>query len=432
MSPSQADRIVDTLLDLSVVERETWWSDHPEDSMHRAEVEAVLAHLDATRLETRGLATDETALAALADLVHGPLPERIGPYVVSEVLGSGGMGVVFRASQREPAREVAVKVLQPGARTDDLVRRFAREAELLGRLQHPGIAQVIELGHAPADDPRLPGAAYLVMEYVDGRPLDAHAHGAGLDLAGRVRLLADVARAVHHAHLRGVVHRDLKAANVLVTADGQVKVIDFGVAQDVDTAEDATQHTMAGQIVGTLSAMSPEQIRGDRDAVDARTDVYALGVLAYELLGGRPPLDLRGVPLAEAARRVAEVEPPRLGTVEPACRGDLELVVAQALAKEPERRYASAAEFATDLERVLRHEAISARPPSALYLLGRVARRHRLATAALVVALAAIVGGGGFAWREAERNRRLADSESAAKQLADPCVRRQPTEPPGD
>ncbi len=412
MTPPDAKDIVDLLCDRSPDEREAWFAEHATDPAVRARVEQVLAHFDVLVDDSEALPGPEL------DGLDGapPQPGEIGPYRILDTLGSGGMGVVYRGVQADPRREVAVKVLRGAWLTQEARRRFEREAAFLARLQHPGIAQVIELGRTENDDP------YLVLEYIDGRSLTTYAERGALDQSGRLRLLIELAEAVHHAHLRGVVHRDLKPGNVLVTADGQVKVIDFGVARALDDELLATRHTRADQVIGTLAYMAPEQLEGGRE-VDARVDVYALGVLAYELLGGRLPLDLGGLALAEAARRVADVDPPRLGVTAPACRGDLEWIVGRALAKDPERRYASAAAFAADLRRFLAHETVEARPPTITYQLGKLARRHRGFVTGAGVALLAIVVGAGVAVDQALENKALADREAEARRDAEDSER---------
>jgi tetratricopeptide (TPR) repeat protein len=322
------------------------------------------------------------------------LPEYVGPFRVVGVLGVGGMGVVYDAEQESPRRRVALKVIRDSMlHDDDGVRRFAREAEVLARLQHPGIAQVYATG--VADGPQGP-QPYFAMERVAGQPLGRYA--APLDLRARLALFAQVCDAVHYAHQRGVVHRDLKPANVLVGDDGRPKVLDFGVARltdaDVLGATAAARGlTATGDVVGTLLYMSPEQLSGDTHAVDTRSDVYALGVVLYELLSGRHPHAPSDGKIAAVAHAVLAVDPPSLGTLDRALRGDVETIVAKAIEKDPARRYASAAALAADVRRYLAHEPITARPASAAYQLRKLARRHRGVVAAGAVAAAALVAG---------------------------------------
>ncbi|MCB9915041.1 MAG: serine/threonine protein kinase [Planctomycetes bacterium] len=318
-------------------------------------------------------------------------PERIGGYEVLERLGAGGMGVVYRARQRSPERQVALKVVRSAAVSADGLRRFRHEAEALARLDHPGIARLIEAGTL---DDGTGAEPWFALELVDGRPLTRFAREEGLDLRARLTLLIDVCDAVQHAHAKGVLHRDLKPANVLVTADGRPKVLDFGLARVTDgDAGVSTMHTHAGEVLGTLAYMSPEQLAGDPSAVDARADVYALGVVAYELLADAPPHDLVGRALHEAARVVSEDEPTSLGLVDRALRGDVETIVGKAMSKDAARRYGSVAELAGDLRRYLADEPIVARPPTLSYQLGKFARRNRAFVGGVAgVFLALVIG----------------------------------------
>ena len=352
---------------------------------------------------------DEPAFSA-AD-VEEPVPERIGPFRILAVLGRGGMGVVYEAEQEAPQRRVAVKMLRPGLLSRSLTARFRYEAELLGRLQHPGIAQVFAAG---AEELQGVSRPWIAMELVRGVRIDAHARA--LDVRERLELLARVADAVHHAHQRGIVHRDLKSANVLVDEAGDPKVLDFGIARAEGAESHASLRTSPGEIVGTLQTMSPEQAMASAD-LDARTDIYSLGVVAYEVLAGRAPLLLSNLPLHAALRRVVEDEPPRLGTLDRALSGDVEVVVAKALEKDRERRYASAAAFAADLRRIPAGEPVEARPPSSVYLLSKLARRHRGLTVGVGLALLATVAGLTAFALQARATAR-ADSRAAAEAQA--------------
>jgi serine/threonine protein kinase/WD40 repeat protein len=313
-----------------------------------------------------------------------PLPRPFGHFRLVSVLGAGGMGLVYEAEQEHPERSVALKVMRSDMVSRELVRRFRRETDTLARLQHPGIAQVYEAGSVA--DVAFGGALvpYIAMELVRGEALDAFARGAGTDVATIVGLLIGVCDAVQHAHERGVVHRDLKPANILVVrgegSGPQPKILDFGIARLVggeSRRNAATFATSTGQILGTLAYMSPEQMDGQSNAIDARTDVYALGVILFELLTGRLPLEVRELPIADVARRVRDEEPTRLGTVDHRLRGDLETIVAKAIEKIPDQRYPSAATLAADLRRYLADEPIHARPTTRLERVRRFARRHR-------------------------------------------------------
>ncbi len=344
---------------------------------HDEQDDALLATLEDGGPDLGAVAADIAAVAAdaVSGLADGPLPEQLGPYRVLGLLGEGGMGLVYRAEQDSPHREVALKVVRTALAGPRLLSRFEHEAETLGRLQHPGIAQIFEAGVAETASGSVP---YFAMELVDGTTLTEFAAHHDLGTRRRLELIARIADAVHHAHTKGVVHRDLKPGNILIDATGQPKVLDFGVARVTDAdLQAATLRTDVGQIVGTLPYMSPEQVKGDGEAVDARSDVYALGVVTYELLAGRLPYDLGHGGVIEGARVIQEAEPTPLSAVHKVFRGDVETIVGKALSKEPERRYASASELAADIRRYLADEPVAARPPSATYQFGKFARRHR-------------------------------------------------------
>jgi eukaryotic-like serine/threonine-protein kinase len=350
----------------------------------RAEVESLLAYDEAFAAGggDEGLLTSPLIRASLpmapgANATTAPAwspvpPVRVGSYRVLRRIAEGGMGAVYEAEQGSPRRAVALKVIRPGLASPALLKRFAHEAQILARLHHPGIAQVYEAGLA--DD----GQPFFAMEFIRGLPLDEYARAHGLDLTAHVALVARVCDAVQHAHDQGVIHRDLKPANILVEETGQPKVLDFGVARAVDAdLLTAAGLTRTGQVVGTPNYMSPEQVTGDPTAIDRRADVYALGVILFELAAHRLPYRLEDRPLPEAARLILEHDPPRLGSLDPELRGDVETIVAKALEKDPARRYPSAADLAADLRRWLADEPIRARPPSALYHLGKFARRNK-------------------------------------------------------
>jgi WD40 repeat protein/predicted Ser/Thr protein kinase len=315
-------------------------------------------------------------------------PSRIASYRIMRLIAEGGMGTVYEAEQDSPRRPVALKLIRPGLATGALVKRFQYEAQILGRLRHPGIAQVYEAG---VDED---GQPFFAMEFIRGLSLDEYAKVHGLDPAARAGLVARVCDAVQHAHDQGIIHRDLKPANILVEDTGQPKVLDFGVARatnaDLLTSAGLTR---TGQILGTPNYMSPEQVAADPSAIDHRADVYALGVVLFELLAHRLPYHLETQPLAEAARLILQQDPPALSSIQPELRGDVETIVAKALEKDPARRYQTAADLAGDLRRWLAHEPILARPPSALYHLRKFARRHTALVGGVVATVAALVLG---------------------------------------
>lgn len=351
--------------------------------------------------------------------------EQIGNYKVVRRIGEGGMGTVYEAEQERPRRTVALKVIRPGLASPTMLKRFEFEAHVLGRLQHPGIAQIYEAGTAETSRGVQP---YFAMELVRGSDLTAYVRSTNLSTKERLELTAKICDAVHYAHRQGVIHRDLKPGNILVTAEGQPKILDFGVARATDAdMQVTTQQTDVGQIIGTLQYMSPEQIAAVPDALDTRSDVYALGVIAYELLAGHAPYNLRGRMIHEAARVVQEEEPTRLSGISRAFRGDIDTIVAKALEKDKTRRYDSAAELGEDIRRYLRDEPIVARPPSAMYQLEKFAKRNKALAAGLAIALAALVVGfvtSTYLYIQAERarslataNERRANDEAAAAKL---------------
>jgi predicted Ser/Thr protein kinase len=364
--------------------------DLPEDK-RAAHVIASAADPEVRAEVLAMLALQGRAPEALQRPLPQSVPERIGAFRVLRELGRGGMGVVYLAEQEQPRRLVAIKCLA-GAPSEALLQRFRREAELLARLSHPGIAQIHEVGAGPPP--------HLVMEYVEGSDLAEHA--STLAHRERIDLLARIADAVEHAHSRGIVHRDLKPGNVLVGHDGQPKVLDFGIAHLAGAHGDTL--TATGMLLGTPAYMSPEQGAGKR-AVDARADVYALGVIGYELLCGRQPLPLSGLTPLEALRVLQENTPVPLGRVESSLRGDLERIVGKCLHKEPSLRYPSAGALADDLRRYLAHEPVRAAPASPLRRAWLFARRSPALAAALTLALTAILAGSAVSWRQMQLAR---------------------------
>jgi len=411
-----------------------------DDRALRADLEALLAADEAAeRAGPAGLVegtadpfarnlVEEGAALGIADA--GAEADRwigrsLGPYRILRLLGEGGMGIVFEAEQENPRRVVALKLVRGGAFLDDArLRLFRREIEALARLHHPAIAPIYDAGRT--ED----GQHYFAMELVRGAPLDEALRARAGDPRGaaergfRIELFLEICDAIAYAHLRGVIHRDLKPSNVVVaereasdsgSARPRVKVLDFGLARitDGDVAL-STRRSEPRAIEGTLPYMSPEQVRGEADAIDLRSDVYSLGVLLYEMLTGSLPYELPRGSLHEAMRAIGETPPRRPSQVVPALRGDLEVVLLKALEKSPSARYASVAAFADDLRRARDDQPITARPPSTVEQLRRFARRHRTA-AAFSGALAAVLVLGAAGTTVGMLRARAA--ESAAKKL---------------
>ena len=365
---------------------------------------------------TLGASQPSDTTTKIAEWVEGSAV--IGRYHLLERIGEGGMGEVWLAEQREPLRRrVAVKLIKPGMDTREVIARFESERQALALMDHPAIAKVFDAGATPQ------GAPYFVMEYVAGTPITAYCDHHRLSTRERLELFIRVCEGVQHAHQKAIIHRDLKPSNILVAeVDGRAvpKIIDFGLAKALThklTAD--TLYTRVGVLIGTWEYMSPEQADLSREDIDTRTDVYSLGIIFYELLAGAPPLQLRKVAFQEFLRRLREEDPPKPSTkirtqdpatstdlaqkrgTEPSAlvrqiRGDLDLIALKALEKERSQRYGSPSDFAADLGRYLRNEAVLAAPPSAAYRARKFARRYRvpLATAcafALVLIVAALV-----------------------------------------
>src|SRR6266536_6563340 len=275
-----------------------------------------------------------TADAAEAMRSGSWLPSTIGPYRIVRMIGAGGMGAVYEAEQEHPRRRVALKVIKPGFAGPGLLRRFQQESQALGRLQPPGIAQIYEAGTASTAFGVQP---YFAMEFIEGETLLDYAESHTLKTRPRLKLMAQLCEAVHHAHQRGIIHRDLKPRNILVTDRGQPKILDFGVARATDSDAQATRQTDVGQLIGTLAYMSPEQVLADPLELDTRSDVYALGVIIYQLLAGQLPYNVDRK-LHEAVQAIRDEEPTRLSSFNRGYRGDIETIVAKALEKDKERR----------------------------------------------------------------------------------------------
>ena len=361
--------------------------------------------------DTVVISADPDAGAAVSDM-------QVGPYRLLDILGEGGMGTVYLAEQRQPVkRRVALKLIKLGMDSAAIVQRFEQERQALAVMDHEGIAKVFDCGTNDRGQP------YFVMELVKGVPLDEFCERNRLSLLDRLKLMQQVCAAVQHAHQKGVIHRDLKPGNVLVgDVDGklQVKIIDFGLAKAMgQKLIQESLFTEMGVVIGTPEYMAPEQADPSNLDIDTRADVYSLGVMLYELLVGELPLSgeqLRSAGWAEMQRVLREVEPQRPSTklvstgdrsttqaqslrvsttaLRRALKSDLDWVVVKALEKDRNRRYDSANALAADLQRFLDHEPLQAGPPSAVYRLQKLLRRHRGPVTAAALVLVAVIAGG--------------------------------------
>ena len=315
-------------------------------------------------------------------------------FLIVRKIGQGGMGQVYLAQQQEPKRNVALKILRSDLSSHSHASHFKQEIEVLGRLNHPGIAQIHDAGTTEEGNP------YFAMEYVPGKPLTEFVKHKNLVSSEKLELVIQICHAVNYANERGIIHRDLKPPNILVVDHGQgnyqAKILDFGVAhltRDLD--QQRARKTMPGQLLGTLAYMSPEQASCKNQIIKPSSDVYQLGVILYEMLTGKLPLQVVGESFPEALRKIIEDDPPCLGADDDSLDGDLQFIVAKALAKEPERRYTAAVDLALDIQRFLSLKPIKARLTTLFYLMRKKFQRRRgsaiVLFAIVLISLAALV-----------------------------------------
>lgn len=372
MNGEIADEVLWSWIDRDAVELEAHLARHPQD---RPRVEALRA------------AIAQAGLAALGP----PGPPPIPGFRILRRIGEGGMGIVYEAQQEHPRRRVALKVVRGGASAaPERLALFRREVDALARLDHPGIAAVYAAGTTEGGDP------WFAMEHALGPSLAAWVRERAPSRRQRVELVRRMAIALAHAHARGVVHCDLKPSNVVVGAEDEPKVLDFGLARISSTGPANARTTLAPGLAGTLAYASPEQARGERTGLGPTSDVWSLGVILYELLTGHLPHEHADANLVESARRIAECEPRPPSVHDRTLRGDLEAIVLRALERDPLRRYPDAGALGEDLGRWLGGLPVAARRRTAAQRLWRRVRRHKLASAA-VLGLGAFAGVAAFA-----------------------------------
>jgi eukaryotic-like serine/threonine-protein kinase len=411
---STLSRLLDEALDLPVAEFEAWLQALPAEHAHlKPQLRLMLAGRNST--SSAGFLSDGPKLAEPADESVAHANDLVGPYRLLREIGHGGMGAVWLAERADGSlkRQIALKLprLTWGG---GLAERMARERDIGALLEHPNIARLYDAGV----DAR--GRPYLALEYIDGQPLDAWCEAQALTTPQRIRLFLQVARAVAYAHGRLVVHRDLKPSNVLVTADGQAHLLDFGIAKLLDEAGSENLTQEQGRVL-TPHYASPEQIKGE--TITVASDVYSLGALLYELLTGQHPYSPERKSLGALEQEMLEGEPPlassraRDATTARQLRGEIDAILAKALRREPNQRYATADAMAQDLERHLQGERVLARPDTMVYRLRKVLRRYRVAFATTGAVLLAVLGGAAVSIVQAKRANDAAERARVVKEF---------------
>ncbi len=372
-----------------------------DDEALRGEIESLLKSDEQT-----GGFIEQPAFAIPHDLFSDKVEEpfagrQFGAYQIIREIGRGGLGAVYLAARAddEYRKQVAIKVIRRGLDTDDIIRRFRTERQILAQLDHPNIARLIDGG--TTDD----GLPYFVMEYVNGQPINAYCDANALPTTERLKLFRKVCAAVTYAHQNLVIHRDLKPSNILVTQEGEPKLLDFGIAKLLSAGDELFTQTIPALRVMTLEYASPEQAKGDK--IMTTSDVYSLGVLLYELLTGQRPYRLKTRTPGEIARAITEQEPERPSIAvasassrwskgwkpKPHLRGDLDNIVLMAMRKEPARRYSSIGQFSEDIRRYLEGLPVRARKDTFAYRTSKFVNRHSIGVAAAALVLLSLIGG---------------------------------------
>lgn len=355
------------------------------DAELRAEIELLLDHQVDTGLDAIEQCASDAAGRLRLDEVATKEGTRLGPYRILRELGHGGMGTVYLAERDDEhyRQQVAIKLIKPGLGGEAIRKRFRNEMQILADLSHPNIARLLDGGDT------IDGVPYLVMEYVEGRPIDLFCDEKRLSIDERLKLFSTVCAAVQYAHQHLVIHRDIKPGNILVTEEGLAKLVDFGIAKLLD--QDRMDATATAMPFMTPDYASPEQVRGV--AVSTATDVYSLGVVLYELLTGRRPYRLKSGIAHEVAKAICDDEPQRPSTAQRPLHADLDNIVLMAMRKEPERRYATAEQFAEDIRRHLSGLPVRARAATVGYRAGKFVRRHKYGVAAAaLITLTLVIG----------------------------------------
>jgi serine/threonine protein kinase len=416
MSPekwNEIKQIFNEVVDLSPTEQSIFLGANCKDAEIRSEVEKMLA-ADAEEF------LEESPFSSLAEDEYADFNDKkFGHYRILREIGRGGMGTVFAAlrDDGEFEQQAAIKIIKRGLNTFDIVRRFRRERQILASLTHPNIARLLDGGMSKE------GLPFYVMEFIEGEPIDQYCRIRSLSLTARLELFQQVCAAVSYAHRRLIVHRDLKPSNILVTENGQVKLLDFGIAKVISQSEGASRNTATQIGLMTPDYASPEQFRGE--PVTTATDVYSLGIVLYEMLTHTLPYDLTGLRLDEMLRMVCETEPPRPSEIKRQkakgkrqigesrrpqegqsevfpqaeirnvqhLKGDLDNIILKALKKEPERRYNSVEQFSEDIRRYLAGLPVSARPDTFTYRASKFITRNKVSIFAASLIFLALIGG---------------------------------------